>query len=141
MEKKVLYSTTIENAVGIKGEIKSLTGDFKAEVSSPTKPEPGTNPEQLIGSALATCLNATLEAEEKRRGLEHKSVVRVKVEMGYDTPGYQFWLTAMVKIPQVDHEEAEEILKVCERRCPVAKLLYGSQNVVVKLVDEFEEDK
>lgn len=140
MEKKVAYTTWVENAVGIEGEVGTLDGQLRLPVSSPLKPVAGTNPEQLIGLALATCLNATIEAEEKRRGLTHQSVVRVKVEMGSDTPGYQFWLTALVKIPEVDAPTGEEILAIAERRCPVAKLLGPSTNVTVKLVDDFGEE-
>lgn len=139
MEKEVKYTTWVENATGIQGTARSLDGELQVQVSSPLKPVAGTNPEQLDGLALATCLNATIEAEEKRRGYDHQSVVRVKSEMGPDTPGYQFWVTAYVKIPQVDRQTAQAILKKAEQRCPMAKLLGANPNVTIKLVDEFEE--
>ncbi|KRN29104.1 OsmC Ohr family protein [Liquorilactobacillus mali] len=101
------------------------------------KAVPGTNPEQLLGAALATCLNATLEAEEKRRNLSHQAVVRVAVDMGRDYQGFQFWLRAQVRLPQVNRQETQEILAICEQRCPVAKLLISNSNVSVELVDEF----
>ncbi|MDN7146220.1 OsmC family protein [Liquorilactobacillus mali] len=138
MKQKSLYHTEIENKAGISGHVRSLTGgEFNQLTSSPLKAVPGTNPEQLLGAALATCLNATLEAEEKRRNLSHQAVVRVAVDMGRDYQGFQFWLHAQVKLPQVEHQEAQEILEICERRCPVAKLLINNQNVKIELVDEF----
>lgn len=139
MAKDVKYTTWVENEVGIQGVAGSLDGELAVTVSSPLKPVAGTNPEQLIGLSLATCLNATLQAEEKRQGLLHESVVRVKVEFGPDEPGYQFWLTAYVKIPQVDRATGAAMLATAEQRCPVAKLLAGSANVQVQLVDEFPE--
>lgn len=138
MTEKILYQIVVENSEGINGHAKVIQGgDLDVLTSNPVHDTPGTNPEQLIGLALATCLNATIEAEEKRRNLPHKSVVRVGIKMGFDDPGFQFWLDAQVKIPQVEPQEAEEILTKCERRCPVAKLLQNSDNVKVHLVNEF----
>ena len=147
MAEKALYQTVVENAAGISGHAKVIQGGtLDVLTSNPIHDNPGTNPEQLIGVALATCLNATIEAEEKRRQLPHKSIVRVGVQMGFDNPGFQFWLDAQVKIPQVSHDEAVAILKKAESRCPVAKLLKNSENVTVHLVDHFnfneeKEDK
>ena len=144
MADKVLYQRIVENSAGIEGHAKVISGgDLDVLTSNPVHDTPGTNPEQLIGLALATCLNATVEAEEKRRSLPHKSSVRVGIKMGFDNPGFQFWLDAQVRIPQVSREEATAILAKCEKRCPVAKLLQNSANVKVHLVDEFnfEEGK
>lgn len=60
MEFKSIYQTTVENDMGILGETK---GDLVIRTSSPLSADPGTNPEQLVGLAYATCLNATIEAE------------------------------------------------------------------------------
>lgn len=138
IDNKVLYHTEVENDAGLPGV--TYVGEpegMSLGVSSPRKPEPGTNPEQLIGMALATCLNATLQAIEERDHLEHKSSVRVGVNMMYDTHGLMFVLQAQVKIPDQTPERAQEMLDLAESRCPVAKLLHGSDNVTVKLVDEF----
>lgn len=139
MSDKPLYKTIVENKDGIQGHAKVIAGgDLDVLTSNPVHDTPGTNPEQLIGLALATCLNATIEAEEKRRGLTHQSAVRVGVTMGFDNPGFQFWLDAQVKIPEVDRQTGTEILQKCEKRCPVAKLLQDSANVKVHLVDDFD---
>ncbi|WP_461240539.1 OsmC family protein [Paucilactobacillus sp. N302-9] len=136
---KVLYHTEVENDAGLPGV--SYVGNqegMSLGVSSPLKPDAGTNPEQLVGLALATCLNATLQALEKREGLEHKSKVRVGIDMMHDTHGYQFKLDAQVLIPDQTPENAQRMLDIAETRCPVAKLLHGSDNVNVHIVDEFK---
>ena len=75
MAEKVLYQTVVENKEGIQGHAKVITGgDLDVLTSNPVHDTPGTNPEQLIGLALATCLNATIEAEEKRRGLSTRAL-------------------------------------------------------------------
>ncbi|CBL92506.1 dihydroneopterin aldolase [Leuconostoc gasicomitatum] len=138
MTNKSLYHTEIENTAGLVGRVKTIiTKDLSVQTSGPLSDEPGTNPEQLLGAALATCLNATIEAEEKRRQLEHKSVVRVGVDMARDTQGFQFFVTAQVKLPHVSRQEAEDMLAIVAQRCPVSKLLSGSSNVQIVLVDDF----
>ena len=134
MEFKSIYQTTVENDMGILGETK---GDLVIRTSSPLSADPGTNPEQLVGLAYATCLNATIEAEEARRDLVHNSKVRVQVDLGKDVEGYQFKLLVMVRIPEVNRTVAEEIFAIAKRRCPMDKLLGQHPNVTVKLVDQF----
>ncbi|WP_071131664.1 OsmC family protein [Enterococcus timonensis] len=132
MEEKKLYETIVTNRAGIKGVVEINNGeDFI--VSGPRDSAAGTNPEQLIGASLATCLNATLEALEARRHIDHKSSVEVTITLHHDTEGYQFFLDALVTIPHVDQTVAAEMLAEAERRCPVAKLLQGSANVRVHL--------
>ncbi|EHS87328.1 Organic hydroperoxide resistance protein [Limosilactobacillus gastricus PS3] len=135
MDFKSIYQTTVENDMGILGETK---GDLVLRTSSPLSEMPGTNPEQLVGLAYATCLNATIEAEEARRDLVHNSQVRVQVDLGKDVEGYQFKLLVLVRIPEVNRTVAEEILEIAKRRCPMEKLLGQHPNVTVKLVDQFK---
>lgn len=97
------------------------------------KAVPGSNPEQLIGLALSTCLNATLEAIEKEHGQTHQSKVVTTVKMSRDRFGYQFFLDARVTIPEVDAETAARWLAIAETRCPVAKLVGPSANVTIQL--------
>lgn len=139
MNNQSLYHTEVENQDGIHGMVHVVKGgDLAVKVANPVHDDPGSNPEQLLGMALATCLNATIEAEEKRRHLPHQSSVRVGVDLHFDQPGFQFFLDAQVKIPEVDRQTGEAILKKCEGRCPVAKLLQGNENVKVHLVDQFD---
>lgn len=136
MTEQVLYQTIVENQDGIAGHVRTVTSDdLDVVVSSPLRTDRGTNPEQLLGAAFATCLNATIEAEEIRRGLTHQSVVRVSIALSRDVKGFQFHVEARVTIPHVSHDEAADILAISEQRCPVDKLLAGSANVTVVLVD------
>ena len=65
MTFRSLYHTEVINDAGLNGHARvTLGGDLDVLTSSPLQDDPGTNPEQLLGLALATCLNATIEAEE-----------------------------------------------------------------------------
>ncbi|MGQ4559357.1 OsmC family protein [Levilactobacillus hammesii] len=131
-----LYRTVAANDAGLESH-SYIPGGLDVLTSHPLNDAPGANPEQFIGLALSTCLNATLEAIEERRDLPHSAQVHTIVELARDTRGFQFYLTAEVKIPGVDHDTAVAMVDLAERRCPVAKLLGSSDNVTVQLVSEF----
>lgn len=131
-----LYRTVANNDDGLNSR-SYVPGGLSVTTSSPFSSAQGANPEQFLGLALSTCLNATLEAIEKMRHLPHTSQVHTIVEYARDTRGFQFYVTAQVRIPGVDQKTALEMTDLAERRCPVAKLLQGSSNVTVELVDQF----
>ncbi|MFC6164249.1 OsmC family protein [Lactiplantibacillus dongliensis] len=127
-----LYTTQAINTDGLQGNTY-VPGGLTVPVSSPLSAAPGTNPEQLIGLALSTCLNATLELIEKEQRVPHQSTVVTTVKLSRDQQGYQFLVDATVTIPEVDQDTAVAWLKLAEARCPVAKLLAGSANVTIHL--------
>ncbi|MGX7109042.1 OsmC family protein [Facklamia miroungae] len=130
-----LYQTKVVNRDGIEGKtyVDEKEG-FEVAVSSPMSERKGTNPEQLLGMALATCLKATIEAEETRRKIDHLSQVSVKVELREDTLGYQFVLETEISMPHLSKQEAGSILEVALRRCPMHKLLKGNATYQVHLI-------
>ncbi|MFD1420770.1 OsmC family protein [Lactiplantibacillus songbeiensis] len=127
-----LYTTQAINVDGLQGE-SCVPNGLTVPVSSPLSAAPGTNPEQLIGLALSTCLNATLEQIEKEQQVIHQSTVVTTVKLSRDQQGYQFVVDATVTIPEVDQATAAAWLELAEARCPVAKLLAGSANVTIYL--------
>ncbi|GEO69068.1 OsmC family protein [Levilactobacillus acidifarinae] len=133
-----LYRTVAINDDGLNSH-SYVPGGLDVVTSSPLSETPGANPEQFLGLALSTCLNATLEAIEKMRHLPHTSQVHTIVEYARDTKGFQFYVTAQIRIPDVDRQTAIAMADLAERRCPVAKLLGGSPNVTVALVDQFSD--
>lgn len=134
------YHTVAVNESGVNGA-SYIENEESYAISSPNSPEAGANPEQFLGLALATCLNATLEAIEQRNDLPHTSKVRVDVYQAPDTVkrGLMFLVDVTVFIPLtdlVDEKRAAAMFKLAESRCPVAKLLGGSENVRFELVHE-----
>lgn len=131
-----LYRTVAINDDGLDSH-SYIPGGLDAVTNSPLAAKPGANPEQFVGLALSTCLNATLEAIEKRRNLPHRSQVHTIVEFARDVQGFQFYVNAQVRIPGIDPQTAQAMVDLAERRCPVAKLMGGSNNVTVTLVNDF----
>ncbi|GKT02893.1 OsmC family protein [Furfurilactobacillus entadae] len=139
---RTTYHTTLVNEDGVTGHTfatgTASNTDFAIDVTS--KDIDATNPEQLLGMALATCLNATLEAIEKRDGYDHQTKVRVDVDQAHDTHGLQFFVDVYVYIPEdeVDRETATAWFELAESRCPVSKLMRDSNNVTFTLLDAWE---
>jgi organic hydroperoxide reductase OsmC/OhrA len=102
-------------------------------VSSPLNPErdpAGTNPEQLLALAWATCLNATAQAVVAR---PTRTTVRVEVEL-HDAStgsGYEFHVDAYLSVEDAETAETERVLAAAHARCPVSKLIGDAATVAV----------
>ncbi|MDN6596193.1 MAG: OsmC family protein [Lentilactobacillus parabuchneri] len=132
-----LYQTEAVNDEGLEGHAY-VPGGIKVETSSPMNSHPGTNPEQLLGMSLATCLEATLEAIEKEHGVPHTAEVHVKVAFIGSRAVYQFLVHAQIMVKGVDFETADKFAKEAENRCPVSKLLKNSGNYTAETVEQFD---
>lgn len=134
------YHTAALNRTGVNGE-SEIIDEQRFPISSPNNPVTGANPEQFLGLALATCLNATLESIEKMNELPHTSEVRVDVYQAPDVHNdLMFLVDATILIPLTDAvngRKAKAMLELAERRCPVAKLVGDKENVTFQLVHEW----
>lgn len=96
--------------------------------------EPGTNPEELIGAALAGCytmaLNATLEKEGfKVNGID----TGARVHFGKDDDGFtirKIDLRSEADVEGIDDGRFQEIAAKVKKVCPVSKALAGTEIVL-----------
>ena len=130
-----LFHTEVVNDKGLHGDAFVKNGGLKVTISDPLNSTPGTNPEELLGLSLSTCLNATIQALLKGRGLKNKSRVEVQVDMvPEEKGGYFFEVAVLATIEDMPYEKADRIVQSAEKRCPVAKLMNGSKTVSVKTI-------
>ncbi|OSM42423.1 OsmC family protein [Nesterenkonia sp. PF2B19] len=92
---------------------------------------PGADPEQLLGMAWSTCLNATLEIVLAEAGIAARSRVRVEVELHRDRTGvgYRFVPRAAAAVEGLRPAQARVHVEAAHARCPVSKLLTGAADV------------
>lgn len=119
-----------------KGTMALGSGAFEGEFSFNTRmgDEPGTNPEELIGAALAGCytmaLNATLEKEgNKPNGIKTEA----KVHFGKDDAGFaisKIELKTEADIDEIEDAKFQEIAENVKKSCPVSKALTGTEIVL-----------
>ncbi|WP_034549948.1 OsmC family protein [Carnobacterium funditum] len=134
---KSLFHAEMVNESGVDGLAYVKNEGLKVTVSSPTSKALGTNPEELLGLSLSTCLNATIQSLLKARGKDNKSRVEVQIDFMRESSGIGFYfdVVALAQVDGLGFEEAKELVKEAEQRCPVSKLLMGSQTVVVKTIE------
>lgn len=131
-----LYVTTTINDEGLEGHAYVPDG-IKIQVSNPLNDHPGTNPEQLLGLSLATCLKATLQAVENEHHVPQSAQVHVNVAFVGQRAVFEFLVHVQIRIPAVDFATATAFVKEAEGRCPVSKLLSGNATYTIETVTEF----
>lgn len=136
-KKDVLFEATAVNENGIEDVVYIDRKDgMRLIVSNPLEDNPGTNPEELFGLAQSTCLNSTIQAllRESKKYAGHRSKVKTQVQFKRERMGYYFDVTVYAAIENLDDKEADRYIHAAERRCPVSKLVSGSETVSLKVV-------
>ena len=112
-----------------KGSMSLGSGAFEGSFSFNTRmgDEPGTNPEELIGAALAGCYTMALPATLEKEG--HKATridTDAKVEFGKDDVGFAIKfidLETTASVNGLDNAEFQRIAEEVKKTCPVSKAL------------------
>ncbi|GAX03334.1 OsmC/Ohr family protein [Secundilactobacillus pentosiphilus] len=133
-----LYHTEAVNEKGLSG-VSFIRGNegLALGVSSSLVKGSGTNPEQLVGLAISTCFNATIQIIEQQHHLPHTSVVQTGVDQLKDETGYKFVVRVQVMMTGVDRDQAQSLVDEAKNYCPVAKMIKQNANVSFEVVDEF----
>lgn len=131
----MLYHTTASNTYGIAGQL-NLSDHTPLQTKHPLADGDGLNPEQLIASAWATCLNATIQAllETQDKPLASKVDVTVSLCKEIEEPGYYFDVKAEASIDQLPLTEAQDLINQAHARCPISKLLQGAKTLHLETV-------
>ncbi len=112
-----------------KGQIKLGSGAYQGGYSFGTRFEssPGTNPEELIGAALAACFSMALASTLAKGGhpatsVDTRAAVRLeKVGEGFGITGIT--LTTRGVVPGVSAEEFTKLAEQTGKNCIVARAL------------------
>ncbi len=99
--------------------------------------EPGTNPEELIAAAHASCFTMALSFALAGAGVNDgtlESEAQVKLEQdgaGFTVTRSDLKLTASV--PGIDEGRLRELAEDAKRNCPISKLLKAEMNLEVEV--------
>ena len=89
--------------------------------------EPGTNPEELIAAAHASCFTMALSFALAKEGLTEGTLETIaKVKLDKDGDGFTISrsdLSLAAKVPGIDRERFAAIAADAKANCPVSKLL------------------
>ena len=125
----------------VKGNMKLGSGAWQGAYSFGTRFEeaPGTNPEELIGAALAGCYSMALAAGLGRDGHQPQRIATsARVHLEKQDAGFaitRIELTTQGTVPGIDEAKFSEAAEATKTSCPVSKALGGVQiSVDAKLV-------
>lgn len=92
----------------------------------------GTNPEELIGAALAGCFSMALSGDLGKAGYDPVSVrteAEVHLERVDDAPTItRIQLNTAVEVEGINDDEFQEIAQGAKKNCPVSRAL-GTVNI------------
>ena len=124
-----------------KGSISTESGALKAYpygFASRFEGQKGSNPEELIGAAHASCFTMALslilgEAKLTAEQMETSAEVALEqVEGGWAITSVH--LTLKAKVPGADQAKFEELAGKAKANCPISKLLKTNITLDAKLV-------
>lgn len=122
-----------------KGALKEGQGSMKPEhgpevpfsVATRFEGARGSNPEELIGAALAGCFSMALGGALGKAGLSPRSIdTQAEVQLGKQGDGFkitQIALSTTAAVPGVDAAKFQSIAEETKKSCPVSKALTGTE--------------
>lgn len=133
---KTLFTSEAVNKGGRSGDITSPDGLLNVTLGNPLEPgaeKLGPNPELLFAGAYSACYHgALLNAAKRFDAAITGSTVRALVSlMEDDKGGYSLAVELHAKLPGVDRDEAERIMKAAHETCPYSKALRGDAPVTL----------
>jgi lipoyl-dependent peroxiredoxin len=95
----------------------------------------GSNPEELIGAALAGCFSMALSLGLETAGLKPTSI-KTSADVQLDKQGAGFAITTIAltteaNVPGASNEQFQKIAEETKKNCPVSKALAGT-NITLK---------
>lgn len=109
-----------EGSFGVgSGALKNQKFSFRTRFED----EPGTNPEELIAAAHASCFSMALSAQLGERGIVPESVATEAVITFENLTLSKSVLTTTVTARGADKAKIEEAAKAAKAGCPISKVL------------------
>jgi len=121
------------NSMQGQGRMTLGSGTFDGAFSFATRmgDEPGTNPEELVASALAGCYSMALNAALEKQGTPAARVSsEAIVHFGKDDNGFAIRsidLSTNAEVPGLDEERFREVAETTKETCPISKALAAVQ--------------
>ena len=111
-------------------------GEVPFSFGSRFEGQPASNPEELIGAALAGCFSMALSSNLEKAGSPPRAIrtsADVKLEKGAD--GFSITAIELVteaSVPGIDPAKFQEVAEQTKKGCPVSKALAAVGNITLK---------
>lgn len=123
------------------GRINTESGalkDVPFSYSTRFESEPGSNPEELVGAALAACFSMALSANLEKSGFTatkiHTSASVKLIKQGEGFEISDIYLSTQGIIPGVDENTFRAAAELTKKTCPMAKVLNASIHLKAQVI-------
>ena len=140
MEK--LYTAIAHATHGREGHVETQDGVLKFDLGMPKsmggKEDGKVNPEQLFACGYSACFGSAVKAIAKKKGHNiNEAHVFAEVTIGKNPDGgFQLAVELKVHIPEVTHEQAQDIVEGAHQVCPYSKATRGNIDVKLTILDK-----
>ena len=136
-----LYTTeALSTGAGRNGSVTVPDGGLEFDLASPRAmggSGDGNNPEQLFAAGYAACFHTALQLTARQRGKDlGDSSVGARVAIGRAGEGFGLAVVLEVVIPDLPHDEAQQLADAAHRVCPYSNATRGNIRVDVQVVDD-----
>lgn len=120
-----------------KGVMKPAhAGDISFSLGSRFEGQPASNPEELLGAALAGCFSMALSLSLEKAGSPPKNI-RTSADVHLDKDGEGFTVTSIeltteADVPGLDAGKFQTIAEETKKACPVSKALASVKSITLK---------
>ncbi|MFC7376167.1 organic hydroperoxide resistance protein [Brachybacterium sp. GCM10030267] len=139
---KALYTAeALSTGTGRDGHVRTLEGTVDLDMATPTEmggSGNGANPEQLFAAGYAACFHSALNlVAGKAKADVSDSTVGGRVQIGPDDKGgFQLAVQLEVVIPNLPHDQAQELADAAHQVCPYSNATRGNIEVTVTVSDD-----
>jgi osmotically inducible protein OsmC len=139
---KTLYTAeALATGAGRAGHVRSSDGNIDMDLAIPESmggPGGAANPEELFAAGYAACFHSALQSVARQAKAElGDSSVGAKVGIGpNDAGGFQLEVTLEVVIPDLPHDEAQQLVEQAHQVCPYSNATRGNIEVTLSVSDD-----
>ncbi len=139
---ETLYTAeTLATGAGRDGHVRSSDGRVEHDLAIPKEmggSGEGTNPEQLFAAGYAACFHSALQSVARSEKVKlGDSSVGALVGIGpNDAGGFQLEVTLEVVIPDLPHDQAQELVEKAHQVCPYSNATRGNIEVTLNVTDD-----
>lgn len=118
-----VWHSGLKDGHGTFGVASGAFKDMKFSFRTRFEDEPGTNPEELIAAAHASCFSMAFSAQLGERGITPQSVETTATVTFENLTLSKSVLKSTVTAPGADRAKVEEAAAAAKAGCPISKVL------------------
>ena len=136
----VLYTAeALSTGAGRDGKVTTPDGTLALDMAVPAQmggSGAGSNPEQLFAAGYAACFHSALQGVARAQKVQiADSSVGSRVHIGPDgSGGYRLAVELEVVIPDLPHDQAQELADAAHQVCPYSNATRGNVEVSLEVV-------